>query len=80
VSAPHLSLEVFQLDESDTCSVVTRTDWPTRQNDINCSQRALAVCMSCEAPLCAVHVEQCPKCGHELCEGCLEVHSCNPRQ
>ena len=67
---------LFELDENESCSTVLRADWPTRQNDQTCSQKALAVCQGegCEAPLCAVHMEICPKCGAELCEGCLEGH------
>lgn len=62
----------------EDCSAVTRTDWPTRVNDIICSQRALYICQQegCEAPLCIVHVEVCPKCKQEFCEGCMAVHIC----
>jgi len=70
--------EVFKLSETDTCSTVTHVDWPTRQYDTTCSQRALAVCQKCEQPLCAVHVEICPTCKGEFCEGCLFEHQGGP--
>lgn len=73
-----LEVNGFLLTETDQCSAVTHTDWPTRQNDFTCTQRALHVCQQhgCEAALCVVHMELCPKCKREFCEGCLEVHSC----
>lgn len=73
---PHLSLEVLQLSPDDVCCHVVRADWPTRQNDQTCTQKALAVCMQpgCEAPLCAVHLEQCSNCKQEFCEGCYSLH------
>jgi len=71
-----LSQELFQLAENETCSEVIRADWPTRENDDHCSQKALAVCCApgCEAPLCVVHAEQCPKCGLDFCAGCFTIH------
>lgn len=66
------------LSPTDTCLQVTHTDWPTREDDITCSQRAVYVCQSpgCEMPLCAVHMEHCDDCNTTLCEGCLDVHNC----
>jgi hypothetical protein len=65
-----------QLAPSDVCSASIRVDWPTRQNDLICTQKALAVCMQpgCEAALCVVHAEQCEKCKQEFCEGCYSLH------
>lgn len=76
MSTPTLRLELQMLAENETCSAVTRIDWPTRQNDMNCSLRALAICANpgCEAPLCALHLEICRQCAKEFCEGCYEDH------
>lgn len=70
------------LSATDKCLQVTSTDWPTHQNDINCSQRAVYVCQQpgCEMPLCAVHMEGCEKCGQVLCEGCFSIHACRGKQ
>jgi len=72
----HLSLKVFTLAKNETCSAVTRIDWPTRVNDSHCSHYAVAVCMNagCKATLCTLHLEQCSICSHEFCAGCLEDH------
>lgn len=61
----------------EACSAVTRADWPTRQNDQNCTLRALAICANpgCEAPLCALHLEICRVCAQEFCEGCFSLHA-----
>lgn len=71
---PSLSLQIFQLEPDTKCSFVMYVS-PMRTTDRQCSHDALAVCMKCEAPLCVLHCEQCPKCHQELCEGCAALHS-----
>lgn len=66
---------MLRIHPSDTCSFVTRPDWPTRQRDIVCSQQALAVCAKCEATLCVVHAEICDVCKFEFCAGCFDLHA-----
>jgi len=71
---PSPTLQLLALKEP--CSAVTRADFPTRQNDQNCSLQATYICQNpgCEAPLCLLHVEVCRECKGEFCEGCREDH------
>ena len=69
-----LGLHLFQLSETDTCEAITRADWPTREKDGHCGSVPAYVCMKCEMPLCVVHLETCPFCNMELCDGCLAIH------
>jgi hypothetical protein len=76
VEATDQSLKLAPVPILESCSAVTRADWPTRQNDSTCHRQALAICMNsgCEALLCVIHAEICPICGQEFCEGCFDDH------